>query len=544
MDKNQSEFREGRSTANATQMILRIDEEVRCVYGENETEGGPGAVLLDITKAYPRANRPVLWTMLENLGMPEHVLRIIKNLHEGTFYRVKGREGLSDKWYPKRGLREGCATSPILFNLYHAEAMRLASAERKRLAEEEGRECGLKWCWISGNHLPTLDPGRTAQSSASETFMITDSLFADDSTLIGWKSELKRGKEVSKAQMLMFEEKCHDGKEEMLTFANKGSEDIRMLGTRVGKKRDLAARIKRGYVAWAKVKKWLWKSKLSKRTQAVIVQAVVESTMLFDSIVRAWTKTDCQKLQTVADRAYRFIWNDGRGKTLLRMEKERTNMFEIRRQLGIDSVQQKIEVRALERLGHVIRMPDTRLTKKIILGRWNEPRKSQKVVRDSMVAYWRRLLAEAGEDWTNIPNLSESRKKWKGMVMRRKGEICEWEREMCSVHRGDVKPWRNHIIEVNKKKNFVCRWKDCGMVCKSKSGLVHHEKIHQRSTKTFDCKNCERIFKTKSSLTNHERACGKSNVKIVNKLPKEPCSVCGAPICKANMSRHVRSMHE
>ena len=115
---------------------------------------------------------------------------------------------------------------------------------------------------------------------------------------------------------------------------------------------------------------------------------------------------------------------------------------------------------------------------------------------------------------------------------------------MCSVHRGDVKPWRNHIIEVNKKKNFVCRWKDCGMVCKSKSGFVHHEKIHQRSMRTFDCKICERIFKTTSSLTNHERACGKSNVKIVNKLPKEPCSECGALISKTNMSRHVRNMHE
>ena len=67
-------------------MILRIDEEVRRVYGENETEDGPVAVLHDITRAYPRANRPVLWTMLYNFGIPK-LLRIVKTLQEGIFYR-------------------------------------------------------------------------------------------------------------------------------------------------------------------------------------------------------------------------------------------------------------------------------------------------------------------------------------------------------------------------------------------------------------------------------------------------------------------------
>ena len=133
MEENQNGFTKGRSTADATQVITRINEETRRVLEETSEGQGrrPGAVLLDITKAYPRVNRVLLWKILENLRMPHSVLKILKGLHEQTQYRVKGREGLSEPWTPQRGLREGCATSPILFNVYHSEAMKRAAEERK-----------------------------------------------------------------------------------------------------------------------------------------------------------------------------------------------------------------------------------------------------------------------------------------------------------------------------------------------------------------------------------------------------------------------------
>ncbi|XP_063711602.1 uncharacterized protein LOC134839904 [Symsagittifera roscoffensis] len=75
LGENQNGFRTGRSTCGATQIILRIDEETRRVLGNSndETEDRPGAVLLDITKAYPRVNRPLLWSLLENLDMTKKV---------------------------------------------------------------------------------------------------------------------------------------------------------------------------------------------------------------------------------------------------------------------------------------------------------------------------------------------------------------------------------------------------------------------------------------------------------------------------------------
>ena len=140
--------------------------------------------------------------------------------------------------------------------------------------------------------------------------------------------------------------------------------------------------------------------------------------------------------------------------TLRRMEQEKVNMFGIRK-FEISSIRQKIETRALERLGHVIRMADTRLAKKIILGRWDEPKRTKQNIKDSISSYWRRLLAEAGEDWTNIPNLAKSRKKWKELVNRRKRQILDWEEEMCNIHRVQSKPPRAQPRQTTEI--FECR---------------------------------------------------------------------------------------
>ena len=188
----------------------------------------------------------------------------------------------------------------------------------------------------------------------------------------------------------------------------------------IGKKEDISARTKRGNLAWAKVQNWLWKSSLRKRTRALIVQAVVDSTMLFDSSARAWAASEVAKFQSVPDRAYRFIWNDGRGLPLIRMQRESINMFRIRNGLQISSVRTKVEIRALERAAHVMRMPNSRLSKQVVFGRWDCETPPSRKLRGGIVAYWRRLLREAGWDWTDAENLVSNRKRWRQAVRPQK----------------------------------------------------------------------------------------------------------------------------
>ena len=578
LGENQSGFRTSRSTCDATQVVLRINEESGRIFGQDEleTDERAGAVLLDIKKAYPRVNRPLLWKILSKLGMGETTLRRLKGLHEGTSYQVKGREALSESWTPERGLREGCATSPILFNVYHDQAIKIANSRRQRNATMNNQECGLEWRWKPGGSLPTSDPKMTIKSSSSKSFQITDSLFADDSTLIGRIGELRTGKEVFKDSMMDFEERCHNGKEEFVCFGTTKANKTRMLGVYIGRKVDRQERIRRANAAWVKLKPRLWKSKLSRRTKAVIVQAVVESTLLFDAQARCWTTTDLKKLQSTVDKCYRFIWNDGKGLPKIRMQREHTNSYNIRRQLGVHSVQYKVEKRSLERLGHVLRMPDERLAKKVILGRWNETPTRKTGNRDNIISYWKKLLREMGEEWTNAENLTRDRKKWKKRLKERLKYIEEWEERMAETSGNEEKPERSQATRSDD--SFECRWEGCHKRCQTKGGLVQHERrVHQLKERNFVCSKCERTFKEQHNLTNHSKSClGKEKIecpgcgkklaptyinthrkKHCNNPPPEgvpvpppgpytgtrarkECHRCGAWITSNNLSRHVQ----
>ena len=95
------------------------------------------------------------------------------------------------------------------------------------------------------------------------------------------------------------------------------------------------------------------------------------------------------------------------------MEREHKNMEDIRNELRVQTVKWKIEKRVMERIGHVMRMDDTRTTKAATLG-WLEGLehidKCPGKKRDT-VLYWRRIVKEAGWDWTDIENLTSDRDK-------------------------------------------------------------------------------------------------------------------------------------
>ena len=66
-------------------------------------------------------------------------MRALQDLHESTEYKVRGKDRESETWVPERGLREGCPSSPGLFNVFHQAVMRVAEKERRKLAEENNK---------------------------------------------------------------------------------------------------------------------------------------------------------------------------------------------------------------------------------------------------------------------------------------------------------------------------------------------------------------------------------------------------------------------
>jgi len=88
---------------------------------------------------------------------------------------------LSEEWRPARGLREGCATSPVMFNIYHQAVMRQAEKERMRRG---GEDVGIRWRWMPGSSFAGTRVWERGSSEAKGV-TITSALFADDTTTIG-----------------------------------------------------------------------------------------------------------------------------------------------------------------------------------------------------------------------------------------------------------------------------------------------------------------------------------------------------------------------
>ena len=140
---------------------------------------------------------------------------------------------------------------------------------------------GIKFHWVPGS---VLLSEREKPNSETVEVTVEKGLFADDTSIVGKGRELEEGIRITKEIMGKFEERNNNHKEEILEFGKEGSNNIRMLGSYMGFKEDVNQRVRRGGAAWNKVKRQLKGSKLPKKVHARIVEACVESTMLYNAV--------------------------------------------------------------------------------------------------------------------------------------------------------------------------------------------------------------------------------------------------------------------
>ena len=107
----QAGFRKGRGTRNQIANIRWIIEKAR------EFQKSIYFCFIDYAKAFDCVEHSKLWKILREMGIPDHLTCLLRNLYAGQEATV--RTGHGTDWFQiGKGVRQGCILSPCLLYFY------------------------------------------------------------------------------------------------------------------------------------------------------------------------------------------------------------------------------------------------------------------------------------------------------------------------------------------------------------------------------------------------------------------------------------------
>ena len=136
----QAGFRKGRETRDQIANICWIIEKAR------EFQKNIYFCFIDYAKAFDCVDHNKLWKILKEMGIPDHLTCLLRNLYAGQEATVRTGHGTTDWFWIRKGVCQGCTLSPCLFNLYAEYIMRNVGLEEA--------QTGIK---IAGRNVKTSD---------------------------------------------------------------------------------------------------------------------------------------------------------------------------------------------------------------------------------------------------------------------------------------------------------------------------------------------------------------------------------------------------
>ena len=120
----QAGFRKGRGTRDQIAHIRWIIEKA--------SKFQKNICFIDYAKALDCVDHNKLWTILQEMGIPDQVMCLLRNLYAGQEATVRNGHGTTD-WFHGKGVHQVCILSPCLFNLYVEYIMQMLGWMKHKL---------------------------------------------------------------------------------------------------------------------------------------------------------------------------------------------------------------------------------------------------------------------------------------------------------------------------------------------------------------------------------------------------------------------------
>ena len=173
----QAGFRKGRSSRDQIANIHWIIEKAR--------EFQKNICFTDYTKAFNCVDHNILWKILQEMGIPDHLICLLRNLYAGQEATVRTEHETIDWFKIWKGVRQGCILSPCLFNLYAEYIM--------QNAELDEAEAGIKTEGRNINNLRYADDDILMAESEEELQSLLMKV-KEESEKVGLKLNIQKSK--------------------------------------------------------------------------------------------------------------------------------------------------------------------------------------------------------------------------------------------------------------------------------------------------------------------------------------------------------------
>ena len=137
-----------------------------------------------------------LWKILKEMGIPDHLTSLLRNLHAGQEATVRTGHGTTHWFQIGKETRQGCVLSPCLFNLYPEYIMRNTGLEEA--------QAGIKIAGRNSNNLRYADDTTLMAESEEEQKSLLMKV-KEESEKVGLKFNIQKTKTMASGPITLWE---------------------------------------------------------------------------------------------------------------------------------------------------------------------------------------------------------------------------------------------------------------------------------------------------------------------------------------------------
>ena len=469
LPESQCGFRKNRGTIDMVFAARQLQEKCQ----EQNTD--LYSTYVDLTKAFDTVSREGLWKIMSKYGCPSKFVTIVRQFHDGMLARVQDGGEASAPFAVTNGVKQGCVLAPTLFSIMFSAMLSDAFRDKDMGINIRYRMDGSVF------NLRRLQ----AKTKVSED-SINDLLFADDCALNATsEADMQHSADIFSAACTNFGLTISTKKTEVMHQPAPGKQYVEpniningqrlnvvdrftYLGSTLSRNvvidDEINIRLAKASAAFGRLSKTVWdKRGITTPTKIKVYKAIVITTLLYGC--ETWTvyARHTKKLNH---------FHTTRLRKLLGISwQERVPDTEVLTRAGLPSIQTLLMKTQLRWAGHVARMPDCRIPKKLFFGELQDGKRSlgapKKRFKDTLKA----SLKAFGINPVSWEQAAADRTKWR-----------------AAVHSGA----RRH--EQTKKS-----------VAERRRQERKDKALLPRAPATIPCPHCSRTFQAQIGLISHLR---------------------------------------